>query len=390
VRGDVDQLLADEQVTSTSSDGNTLWPLADHLGTIRDIADYDGGTPAFAITNHRVYDSFGRLESETNSAVDLVFGFTGKFHDADTGLNNYLNRWYDSRVGRWLSEDPAGFAAGDANLTRYVANSPTMYVDPLGLVQAFAQNGAANTTSAGVLFNDKNGEGEGEGGSDTDANKAASSSNAQQDKETDAFIEEVKRLLAASHLPDISHTYTRDPDGSGPKEGNDCTNFAWMAYQWFRRKFPETGKDVTMSVLTIQWRNGGALGEVAGAGVEAHDVLLLKYDNSEVIVDAASGKVFKRPDTALKIMQINPVENFVDPEDESLSDAERVMASDIVGVKEWADPDKLVNFDKVPLEIRITILKALIKARATETPGGRDPQERLEYVEGRLRESQKK
>jgi RHS repeat-associated protein len=153
----VDQLLADEQVTSTSSDGNTLWPLADHLGTIRDIADYDGGTPAFAITNHRVYDSFGRLESETNSAVDLVFGFTGKFRDADTGLNNYLNRWYDSRTGKWLSEDPAGFAAGDTNLARYVGNSPTMYVDALGLVQAFAQNGSANTTSGGAVPQDNDG-----------------------------------------------------------------------------------------------------------------------------------------------------------------------------------------------------------------------------------------
>ncbi len=29
--GAVDQLLADEQVTSTSSGGNVLWPLADHL-----------------------------------------------------------------------------------------------------------------------------------------------------------------------------------------------------------------------------------------------------------------------------------------------------------------------------------------------------------------------
>jgi len=64
-------------VSSTSSDGNTLWPLADHLGTIRDIADYDGGTPAFAITNHRVYDSFGRLISESNSAVELVAGWPG-------------------------------------------------------------------------------------------------------------------------------------------------------------------------------------------------------------------------------------------------------------------------------------------------------------------------
>jgi hypothetical protein len=32
-----------------------------------------------------------------------------------------------------MSEDPIGFAAGDANLYRYVGNSPTNFVDPNGL-----------------------------------------------------------------------------------------------------------------------------------------------------------------------------------------------------------------------------------------------------------------
>ena len=43
------------------------------------------------------------------------------------------NRWYDSTVGRWLSQDPSGFVAGDANLYRYVGNSPTSATDPSGL-----------------------------------------------------------------------------------------------------------------------------------------------------------------------------------------------------------------------------------------------------------------
>ncbi len=33
----------------------------------------------------------------------------------------------------WLSQDPAGFAAGDSNLYRYVGNSPTNATDPSGL-----------------------------------------------------------------------------------------------------------------------------------------------------------------------------------------------------------------------------------------------------------------
>ena len=44
-----------------------------------------------------------------------------------------LHRWYDAGVGRWLSQDPIGFAAGDANLYRYVGNGATNWVDPSGL-----------------------------------------------------------------------------------------------------------------------------------------------------------------------------------------------------------------------------------------------------------------
>ncbi|HJT23203.1 MAG TPA: RHS repeat-associated core domain-containing protein, partial [bacterium] len=40
---------------------------------------------------------------------------------------------YDTRTGRWTSQDPTGFAAGDANLYRYAGNGPTNAVDPSGL-----------------------------------------------------------------------------------------------------------------------------------------------------------------------------------------------------------------------------------------------------------------
>ncbi|WP_347245729.1 RHS repeat-associated core domain-containing protein, partial [Thermogutta sp.] len=36
-------------------------------------------------------------------------------------------------VGRWMSEDPIGFDAGDGNLYRYVGNDPATRLDPLGL-----------------------------------------------------------------------------------------------------------------------------------------------------------------------------------------------------------------------------------------------------------------
>ncbi len=128
-----DQLVADEAVTSLTSPGTVDWLLADGQGTIRDIATYNVQTNQTTIANHRVFGAWGELESQTNSAVECLFGYTGRPFDSAASLQNNGERWYDSVTGRWLSEDPAGFAAGDPNLTRYVGNGPANATDPSGL-----------------------------------------------------------------------------------------------------------------------------------------------------------------------------------------------------------------------------------------------------------------
>ena len=128
----VDQLLADETVDDGGVE-DVLWPLTDNLGTVRDLATYDDATDTTTIANHKAYDAFGNVRSETNSAVDTLFGYTGRMWDDDTGQQNNLNRWYDPTTGRWISEDPIGFAADDPNLSRYVGNNVTGTVDPSGL-----------------------------------------------------------------------------------------------------------------------------------------------------------------------------------------------------------------------------------------------------------------
>ncbi len=59
--------------------------------------------------------------------------FDGEFSRAGRARINH-NRWYDPVVGRWLSQDPIGFAGGDANLYRYCQNSPLVRTDPTGLM----------------------------------------------------------------------------------------------------------------------------------------------------------------------------------------------------------------------------------------------------------------
>jgi RHS repeat-associated protein len=119
----VDQILADER------GGSVVWALADNLGTVRDVVDGGG-----VVLNHVTFDSYGRVIAQTNPAVDFRYGFTGREQDSETGLDYYRARYYDSNVGRFISEDPIGFNAGDANLYRYVGNSPTNFIDPSGNV----------------------------------------------------------------------------------------------------------------------------------------------------------------------------------------------------------------------------------------------------------------
>lgn len=126
----VDQVLADEQVdwSDSDADGEVLWALTDHLGTVRDIIDNDA-----SYHNHRNFDAFGNLVSESATTKDFLFAYTGKAFDEATGLQYNWNRWYDPKTGRWISEGPIGFSAGDANKVRYVANNPSRYFDPNGL-----------------------------------------------------------------------------------------------------------------------------------------------------------------------------------------------------------------------------------------------------------------
>ena len=70
------------------------------------------------------------FDAETKQAGNLVPGGLARANR----LQNNLNRWYDARVGRWLSEDPIGFAGGDGNLYRYVGNSTPWRSNPLGLL----------------------------------------------------------------------------------------------------------------------------------------------------------------------------------------------------------------------------------------------------------------
>jgi RHS repeat-associated protein len=78
------------------------------------------------------YKPFGEASVNPNSAAVNNFRFAGQYYDAETGLHYNWHRYYDPKMGRYLTPDPIGLAGG---INRYIyANlNPINSIDPLGL-----------------------------------------------------------------------------------------------------------------------------------------------------------------------------------------------------------------------------------------------------------------
>jgi RHS repeat-associated protein len=59
------------------------------------------------------------------TAPTCIFAFAGRADDKETAVESNLLRHFDPSVGRWLNEEPVGYAAADAKtLHRYAGNQP--------------------------------------------------------------------------------------------------------------------------------------------------------------------------------------------------------------------------------------------------------------------------
>jgi RHS repeat-associated protein len=101
----------------------------DHLGTPQELTDYSGD-----IVWSAQYDAYGKVATLTLAGDDYLnqpLRFQGQYFDAESGLHYNRHRYYDPRLGRYLTPDPIKLAGG-LNQYQYVPN-PTGWVDPLGL-----------------------------------------------------------------------------------------------------------------------------------------------------------------------------------------------------------------------------------------------------------------
>ncbi len=108
--------------------------LAVVTGTTATYPLHDGSNSTVALTGPQgvvtgvvSYEPYGQ-----STSADYPFLFTGRAPVGD-GLYYYRARFYDSRTGRFISEDPIGLAGGGTNLYGYAGGDPVNFVDPLGL-----------------------------------------------------------------------------------------------------------------------------------------------------------------------------------------------------------------------------------------------------------------
>ncbi|MEM9446599.1 MAG: RHS repeat-associated core domain-containing protein [Verrucomicrobiota bacterium] len=113
--------------------------LKDRIGTVQSITNSSGN-----IVSTTDYSSYGEIINQTGVAEADQFGFTGREWDSEVGLYYYRARYYDPKMGRFISQDPIRFMSSEFNLKRYAENSPCSYIDPLGLASTVEKSFTLN------------------------------------------------------------------------------------------------------------------------------------------------------------------------------------------------------------------------------------------------------
>ncbi len=120
--------IASDQLFSRLSGGATDSYLTDRLGSVIGLADESG-----AVQTEYTYEPFGSVV-ESGAPSDNPFQYTGRELDG-TGLEYDRPRYYSPAQGRFVSQDPIGFAGSGTNLYLYAGGDPLDATDWSGLCE---------------------------------------------------------------------------------------------------------------------------------------------------------------------------------------------------------------------------------------------------------------
>ena len=123
--------VIDEVINAYQYDSSGNW--------VNTTYHHDAQTSVIGLSGHNgdvynltAYAPFGETEQEAGPIKNFL-KYTGREQDQDSGLYYYRARYYDPTIGRFISEDPKGFAGSGVNWYAYTNNNPLNANDPTGL-----------------------------------------------------------------------------------------------------------------------------------------------------------------------------------------------------------------------------------------------------------------
>ncbi|MGE0267962.1 MAG: fibronectin type III domain-containing protein [Candidatus Omnitrophota bacterium] len=136
------------RIAKVSGGGAVTYFHHDHLGS-HHVTTNSSGTQTL-VTN---YLPFGEFEGTPPTGTEGP-NYTGQHYDSETGLYYYGARYYNPKVGRFLTADwivQSPFNSQSYNRFSYVGNNPVNFVDPSGNTLIPSAEGYNRVRSDGVV-----------------------------------------------------------------------------------------------------------------------------------------------------------------------------------------------------------------------------------------------
>ena len=138
----------DEHLGEVSSRGAKAYA-TDHLGSVLN-GEAAGAAKAFGPWGENLNDSAPAI---TAASSPVVYGFTGRQLDPESGTYYYRARTYVPEVGRFLQPDPIGFTGTGSNLYQVdLAEETPPHIEPN--LYEYAFNNPVNYTDASGMYPD--------------------------------------------------------------------------------------------------------------------------------------------------------------------------------------------------------------------------------------------
>lgn len=111
------------------ANGNNVYQITDHLGNVRAVVERNNSNNIAALVATDYYPFGMPMPNRDNGANSYRYKYQGQEVDPETGKEAFELRLWDSRIGRWLTTDPAGqFASPYLGM----GNNPIRYNDKRG------------------------------------------------------------------------------------------------------------------------------------------------------------------------------------------------------------------------------------------------------------------